>query len=282
MKLIRNIRAMKRWSDGAKRRGQTIAFVPTMGFLHEGHLGLVRRARKEADAVVMSIFVNPLQFGPREDFDRYPRDIARDSRMAREEGCDVLFIPSQRSMYPEGFLTRVNVEKLDTVMCGAFRPGHFVGVCTVVLKLVNIVRPDVLVLGQKDAQQAVILGRMLKDLDLDTRLIVCPTARERNGLAMSSRNSYLAPRDREKALAIPASLFLARDLIRSGERNTGKILARIRSALSRGGISDIEYLTVVDSRDLTPVQRIRGEVIIAVAARVGRTRLIDNIRIRGA
>ena len=280
MKLIKSVRSMKLWSNETRRHRKTIAFVPTMGFLHEGHLSLVRRARKEADTVAMSIFVNPLQFGPREDFGAYPRDIGRDTALARAEGCDVLFVPSKKEMYPEGFLTRVNVERLDGVLCGSFRPGHFVGVCTIVLKLVNIVQPHLLLLGQKDAQQAIVLGRMLRDLNTDVRLILCPTVRERDGLAMSSRNSYLGPRERERALAIPRALFLARKLVLGGERRAARILARIRVTLSREGITDIEYVAIVDSKELAPLESIRGEVIIAVAARVGTTRLIDNVRLR--
>jgi pantoate--beta-alanine ligase len=280
MKLIKSVGSMKLWSDQTRTGGKTIALVPTMGFLHEGHLSLLKRARREADTVVMSIFVNPLQFGPREDFDAYPRDILRDSALARAESCDVLFFPSKKQMYPEGFLTRVGVERMDGVLCGAFRPGHFAGVCTVVLKLVNIVRPHILLLGQKDAQQATILGRMLRDLDTDVRLIVCPTVRERDGLAMSSRNSYLSPKERERALAISRALFLARKLVLRGERRTGRILEQMKSALSRGGISDIDYVAILDSKELIPVETVRGEVLIAVAARVGTTRLIDNIKLR--
>lgn len=228
----------------------------------------------------MSIFVNPLQFGQREDFDAYPRDVGRDTVLARAEGCDVLFVPSKKEMYPEGFLTRVNVERLDKVLCGSFRPGHFVGVCTIVLKLVNIVQPHLLFLGQKDAQQTIILGRMLRDLNTNAKLVVCPTIREGDGLAMSSRNSYLGPRERERALAIPRALFLARRLVLGGERRAGRILAQVRGTLSRGGISDVEYVAIVDSKELTPLESIRGEVIIAVAARVGTTRLIDNVKLR--
>jgi pantoate--beta-alanine ligase len=280
VKLIKSVGSMKLWSSETRSRRKTVAFVPTMGFLHEGHLSLLRRARKEADTVVTSIFVNPLQFGPREDFNAYPRDIRRDSALARAEGCDVLFIPPEKQMYPEGFLTRVNVERMDNVLCGAFRPGHFVGVCTVVLKLVNIVRPHVLLLGQKDAQQAVILGRMLRDLNTDVRLIVCPTVREGDGLAMSSRNSYLSREERERALAISRSLFLAQKLVLGGEKRAGPILGQMKATLSQGGISDIDYVAILDSKELTPVETVRGEVLIAIAARVGTTRLIDNIKLR--
>ncbi|KPJ59561.1 MAG: pantoate--beta-alanine ligase [Latescibacteria bacterium DG_63] len=280
MKEIAGIRPMRLWSRSAKSRGKTIALVPTMGFLHEGHLSLLRRARKEADAVVMSIFVNPLQFGPREDFGTYPRDIKRDRTLARREGCDVLFVPSARQMYPKDFLTKVSVEGLQDTLCGASRPGHFTGVCTVVLKLVNIVEPHTVLFGQKDAQQAVILKRMLKDLNVDVRVIVCPTLRERDGLALSSRNRYLSTRERESALAISQSLFAARKLIRGGERSADRIRRMIRNTLSRNGISRVDYVAVVDARELVPLSTIRGDVLIAVAARVGGARLIDNIRVR--
>jgi pantoate--beta-alanine ligase len=280
MREITRVGPMRLWSRRAKARGKTIALVPTMGFLHEGHLSLVRRARREADAVVMSIFVNPLQFGPREDLTTYPRDMRQDRALARREGCDLLFVPAVSQMYPEGFLTRVSVEKLEGLLCGASRTGHFAGVCTVVLKLVNIVEPHVVLLGQKDAQQAVILKRMLRDLNADVRVVVCPTLRERDGLALSSRNRYLGPRDREKARAISQSLFAARDLIRSGERNPSRISKRIKETLSRKGISRVEYVAVVDARELVPLSTVRGDVLIAVAARVGKARLIDNIKLR--
>ncbi len=280
MKEITGVRPMRLWSRNTKARGKTIALVPTMGFLHEGHLSLVRRARREADAVVISIFVNPLQFGPREDLSTYPRDIRRDRDLARSEGCDVLFVPTVRQMYPDGFSTRVSVERLDAILCGASRPGHFTGVCTVVLKLVNTVEPDAVVLGQKDAQQAVILKRMLRDLNVDVRVIVGPTLRERDGLALSSRNRYLSPRDRENALAISRSLFAARELIRDGERDADRISRKIRTTLSCSGISRIDYVAVVDARELVPLSTLRGDVLIAVAVRVGKARLIDNIRLR--
>jgi len=251
-----------------------------MGFLHDGHLSLLRRAREVADTVVMSIFVNPLQFGPSEDFRQYPRDALRDSALAKTEGCDVLFLPGQKQMYPKGFRTRVSVEEWEDVLCGAFRPGHFAGVCTVVLKLVNIVRPHFLILGQKDAQQTLILDRMLRDLNAGVEVLVCPTVREIDGLAVSSRNSYLSPGERKRALAISRSLFQAKKLVLGGERRSSQVLRQIRSTLSRGGIRDIDYLAVLDSRELVPVKTIRGEILIAVAARVGTTRLIDNVKLR--
>ncbi len=280
MKRLTALRSMTRWSKRARAAGKTIAFVPTMGALHEGHLSLVRRARREADLVVVSVFVNPLQFGPKEDFGRYPRDIGRDAARARAAGCHALFVPTTPSMYPAGFATSVSVHGYEDVLCGAFRPGHFPGVATVVLKLVNVVQPDILLLGQKDAQQAVIVKRLLKDLNLDVRVIVCPTVREKDGLAMSSRNAYLSPAERKVALAIPRSLSLARELVLAGEKRAAMVKSRIRRCLSEAGIRAIDYVEVVDGSRLRPLKQLSGDVLIAVAARVGNTRLIDNLKVR--
>jgi pantoate--beta-alanine ligase len=280
LKRISTIAGMRGWSGAAKAESKSIAFVPTMGYLHEGHLSLVRRARREADLVVVSVFVNPLQFGPREDFKRYPRDLARDARLASEEGCDVLFVPSSREMYPAGHRTRITVEGLDAVLCGISRPGHFSGVVTVVLKLVNVVGPDVLLLGQKDAQQAVVIRRMLDDLNVALRVVVCPTVREKDGLAMSSRNSYLNPEERRRALGISRSLFAARSAAAGGERRSAVIKAKMRKVLSGAGITDVDYVEILDGRELSPLRVLAGDVLIAVAARIGRTRLIDNVKLR--
>ncbi len=280
LKRITTTAGMRRWSDAARTSGRTVAFVPTMGCLHEGHLSLLRRARREADLVAASIFVNPLQFGPKEDFKRYPRDLSRDAGLARRERCDVLFVPSAADMYPSGYRTRVTVEGADGVLCGRFRPGHFSGVGTVVLKLVNVIRPDVLLLGQKDAQQAVVIKRMLEDLNAGVRVLVCPTVREKDGLAMSSRNSYLSPDERHRALGISRSLFLARDLVRRGERRPAAVRARMRKVLSKAGVTDVDYVEILDGAALTPLRRLKGDVLIAVAARVGHTRLIDNVKLR--
>jgi len=280
MKKITTARSMRRWSNEVRAKGKTVAFVPTMGALHEGHLSLVRRGRREADFVVMSVFVNPLQFGPREDFKRYPRNLRRDARLAATEGCHVLFVPSLQEMYPDGFGTTVSVEGSDSILCGAFRPGHFTGVATVVLKLVNMVGPDVLLLGQKDAQQAVVLIRMLRDLNVDAKVVVCPIVREKDGMAMSSRNVYLDAGDRKKALGIRCSLLLARGLVANGERRAAVIKRRMRKVLTDAGISSVDYVEIMDGSRLTPLTRLRGNVLIAVAARLGRTRLIDNVKLR--
>ena len=280
MKRISTTAGMRRWSEAARASCRSVAFVPTMGYLHEGHLSLLRRARREADLVVASIFVNPLQFGPGEDLERYPRNVPRDSRLARVEGCDVLFVPSPADMYPAGYRTRVTVEGADDVLCGRSRPGHFAGVVTVVLKLVNVVRPDVLLLGQKDAQQAVVIKRMLDDLNAGVRVLVCPTVREKDGLAMSSRNSYLGPDERRRALGISRSLFLARDLVRAGEKRAAVIRARMKKVLYEAGVTKVDYVEILDGAELTPLRRLEGDVLIAVAARVGRTRLIDNVKLK--
>jgi len=280
MKRITTTAGMRRWTDAARTSGLSVAFVPTMGYLHEGHLSLLRRARREADLVAVSIFVNPLQFGPKEDLKRYPNDLPRDTRLVRKEGCDVLFVPSPTDMYPPGYRTRVTVEGADEVLCGRFRPGHFSGVATVVLKLVNLVRPDVLLLGQKDAQQAVVIKRMLEDLNTGVKVLVCPTVREKDGLAMSSRNNYLSPDERGRAVAISQSLFLARDLARRGERRASAIRARIMKVLTEAGVIGVDYVEILDGTDLTPLLRLEGDVLIAVAARVGRTRLIDNVKLK--
>ena len=280
MKTITTTAGMRRWSEAARKKGRSVAFVPTMGYLHEGHLSLFARARREADVVAASIFVNPLQFGPREDLERYPRDLPRDARLARRARCDVLFVPKALDMYPPGYRTHVAVEGTDDVLCGRSRPGHFSGVVTIVLKLVNLVRPDVLLLGQKDAQQAVVIKRALDDLNAGVKVVVCPTVREKDGLAMSSRNSYLSPDERRRALGISKALFLARDAVLNGERRASAIRARMKTVLADFGVADVEYVEILDGTELTPLRRLGGDVLIAVAARVGRTRLIDNVNVK--
>ncbi|MFH0777021.1 MAG: pantoate--beta-alanine ligase [Candidatus Eisenbacteria bacterium] len=280
MKTIAGIQSMKLWTRRQRAAGQKIAFVPTMGFLHEGHLSLLRRARREADSVVMSVFVNPLQFGPGEDYERYPRDTKKDRRLASREACDVFFTPSVGDLYPTGFRTVVSVGGFEDVLCGASRPGHFVGVATVVLKLLNVVQPHVLLLGQKDAQQAIAIGRMLRDLDMDVRLIVCPTVREPDGLAMSSRNNYLSPDERRRAAAIYRTLLLGKRLIREGGARPGTVVSRMKAALRESGITRIDYVSIVSVEDLAPAKALKGNLLVAVAARVGKARLIDNIEVR--
>jgi len=268
---------MRKLSEDARARGLRIGFVPTMGYLHEGHLSLLDRAVRENDLSVMSIFVNPLQFGPTEDFERYPRDVNRDRRLARERGCDVLFCPRARDLYPEGFSTTVRVKVLEDKLCGRFRPGHFEGVCTVVMKLLNIVRPHVLYLGQKDAQQAVVLKRMIADLNVDVSVKVCPIVREKDGLAMSSRNEYLSAEEREEAPALYRALRAGAQAVRAGGRDPAVIRDLMRRELGSSPLARAEYLEVVDPATLETPRRIAGRVLLAGAAWFGKTRLIDNI-----
>jgi pantoate--beta-alanine ligase len=262
---------------GWRRRGRSVAFVPTMGAIHDGHLSLVRRARGAADRVVASVFVNPLQFGLHEDYRRYPRPVRRDRALLRAAGVDLLWEPRVGELYPDGHRTRVRVVGLDETLEGASRPGHLVGVATVVLKLLNVVAPDVLWLGQKDAQQARLVERMVQDLDLPVRVRRAPTVRERDGLALSSRNAYLADEERRQAVALWRGLAAARARLRAGERSAVRIRAAVRGVLRAFPLVREDYVAVVDADRLEPLARVRGRVLVAVAARVGRARLIDNI-----
>jgi pantoate--beta-alanine ligase len=262
---------------GARIQGLRVALVPTMGYLHEGHLALVDRARQLADWVAMSVFVNPLQFGPGEDLERYPRDLERDAALAAERGVDLFFAPSVAEMYPSGAPRVVVVPETGTdVLCGASRPGHFRGVLTVVAKLLGIFTPDVAVFGQKDFQQAALIRRMVADLDYPVQIEVAPTVREADGLALSSRNVYLSPAERERALRLSRALHRSRSLWRAGESDAEALRAAMRNVLSVEGI-EIEYAEVVDPATLQPLRRVEAGAVCAVAARVGATRLIDNL-----
>jgi len=280
MQVIRSPKKMQEICGGLKRRGKTIGLVPTMGYLHEGHLSLVRIANRKADVVVVSVFVNPTQFGPKEDFGRYPRDFGRDRLLLEGEGCDFLFAPRVKDMYPEGYLTYVDVREITAKLEGASRPGHFCGVTTVVAKLFNIVRPDVAVFGQKDAQQAVVLKKMAEDLDYGIRMIIPSTVRERDGLALSSRNKYLSPEERTQASVLYQSLREARRLIQAGERSADRIAALMRDLIRRQPSARLEYIAVTDARGLQKVRKLKGEVLISLAVRFGKARLIDNIKVR--
>jgi len=279
MIVIETIAGMKATAAGWKAAGRTVGLVPTMGFFHEGHLSLVQEARKRSDIVVISLFVNPAQFGPREDFARYPRDLDRDRALLEAEGADVLFHPSAAEMYPPGFRTYVEVHGLQDGLCGRSRPGHFRGVATVVLKLFNIVRPNAAFFGAKDAQQVLILGKMAADLDLDVEVVTCPIVREPDGLALSSRNVYLNPQERRAALVLSKSLRRAEQAIRAGERDSAKVLAGIRFMIEAEPLARVDYVEAVDPAGLAPVDGIRGEVLVALAVFIGSTRLIDNIRV---
>ncbi len=275
MELITDIAAMRSWCAAARRAGGRIALVPTMGYFHAGHLALMDRARSLADRVVVSLFVNPLQFGPTEDLDRYPRDLERDQRLAGERGVDVLFAPAVEEMYPSETATRVVVGELGTRLCGASRPGHFDGVATVVAKLFHIVGPDVAVFGEKDFQQLVILRRMAADLDFPVTIVGHPVVREPDGLAMSSRNTYLSPEERRRAAAISRGLRRARELVAGGERRVEAIATAVKAVLTDAGLRS-EYVAVVDSATLEAQHEVTQRSRLLVAAWAGATRLIDN------
>jgi pantoate--beta-alanine ligase len=269
---------MQDTSKGYLLRGGTIGFVPTMGALHEGHLRLVRRAKQENDVTVVSIFVNPIQFGPSEDFKKYPRDIEGDTERLQREEVDIIFMPGISLMYPEGFLTCVNVEKISGRLCGAFRPGHFKGVATVVTKLLNIVKPTRAYFGQKDFQQTIVIKRLVKDLDMDVDIVVCPTVREQDGLAMSSRNAYLDIRQREEATVIYKCLIEASDLIKSGIIDANYIKRVMQDRLLKEpAVSGLDYAGVYDPVTLDELSEIKGDTLLAVAVKIGDTRLIDNM-----
>ncbi|MFQ6092962.1 MAG: pantoate--beta-alanine ligase [bacterium] len=276
MKVICQIKEMQTEAERLRREGKRIGFVPTMGFFHEGHLSLIRKAGELSDVVVVSLFVNPTQFGPGEDFEEYPRDKERDRRLAEENGCDILFEPTVEGMYPQGYATYVNVEKLTDVLCGASRPGHFRGVTTVVTKLLDIVRPHVAIFGQKDAQQSIVVKRMVEDLNQDVEIFVAPTVREPDGLAMSSRNTYLTPKQRGEAVVLYQSLQRAQEMIRSGERRAKSIIEAMTELIRATDSARIEYVAIVDVHNLQPLEILRGGVLIALAVRIGRARLIDN------
>ena len=280
MRIITSLRQMKEASARLRAAGRTIGLVPTMGYLHPGHLSLVRASKKTTDATVVSIFVNPTQFDPREDLSKYPRDFARDARLLRAEGTDILFVPRAADMYPSGYKTFVEVLDLQNKLCGRSRPIHFRGVCTVVLKLFNIVRPDKAFFGQKDAQQAVIIRRMAGDLDLDVEIEVKPIIRDADGLALSSRNAYLNPAERKAALVLTRSLKEAKMMVDQGQRKTAVLIGRIRSRLEDEPLARVDYAAVVDPEELEPLSLVKDRALIALAVFIGRTRLIDNVTVR--
>jgi pantoate--beta-alanine ligase len=277
MEIVRRVHAMKELAARARAEGRTIGLVPTMGFLHEGHLSLVRRARSQAGLTVVSIFVNPTQFGPGEDFARYPRDLARDCDLLAGEGVDVVFTPEAEEIYPSGATTFVEVAGLSDVLEGKSRPGHFRGVATVVLKLFEAVKPHVAIFGQKDAQQCLVVRRMVRDLLLDVEVVVMPTKREEDGLALSSRNVYLSPDERLAARAIPRALEAARAALAEGEKDAAAVIAAARKAIQTEPLLGIDYLELVDAERLEPVVRAQGKMLLVAAVFAGTTRLIDNL-----
>lgn len=279
IEIAKTIDAVRALVKKARSQGKRIGFVPTMGALHAGHVSLIEAAAKQTDFVVVSIFVNPTQFGPNEDFNKYPRTLDADVEICQKAGADVVFAPTVQEMYPNEQFTWVNVEKLTDSLCGAARPGHFRGVATVCNKLFNIVLPDITFFGQKDAQQAIVIKRMVADLNMPLEIVVCPTVREPSGLAMSSRNKYLSEQQRQDATAIYASLQKAEQMIKTGQRNAKTILAAIEQILQRTGSIQTEYIHIVDTATLSDLQVLKGQVLIAIAAKIGTTRLIDNILI---
>jgi len=278
VKTIRSVAAMRDLCREARRSGKRIGFVPTMGFLHEGHLSLFRIARRESDLLAVSIFVNPAQFGPAEDLAGYPRDPERDGRLCEQEGVDLLFCPPVEEMYAGDSSVVVDEDPLSRGLCGASRPGHFRGVLTVVAKLLNIVQPDVAVFGQKDAQQARLVQRMVRDLSFPVRIEIGPIVREPDGLAMSSRNAYLSDQQRRRAACLHEALQLASRLYAEGERNAASIVSRMGDLVRAGDLPvRIDYMVAIDWETLEPVDRIEGKTLIALAVQVGPARLIDNI-----
>lgn len=281
MEVIDAADVMQKRCEELRLGGQTIALVPTMGFFHEGHLELMRAGKRHADKLIVSIFVNPIQFGPSEDFEAYPRDMERDLTKAQEVGVDLVFAPSVEEMYPDGFQTEIVVEKVTKHLCGISRPGHFDGVTTVVAKLFNITKPHLAVFGQKDYQQLTVIRRMVKDLSMDIQILGLPTVRGADGLAMSSRNSYLSPDERKSALCLKKSLDLADDMVRKGEKDANNIKRAVKKLIISHPFTEIDYMSLCHPTTLEDIDSVEDESLLALAVRVGKTGLIDN-RLIGA
>jgi pantoate--beta-alanine ligase len=276
MKIISSIREMQAFSESVRNAGQQISFVPTMGYFHEGHLSLMREGRQRGDCLAISIYVNPTQFGPSEDFEKYPRDFERDSSLADGVGVDVIFYPEDKEMYPELYQTYVNVENVTENLCGLSRPGHFRGVTTVCAKLFNIVKPHYTIFGRKDFQQLIAIKRMVLDLNMDLEIIGMPIVREADGLAMSSRNVYLRTEEREAALSLSRTLKMAKEMYDGGEKDVSSILERVRKYIEGHPYTVIDYAKICDTTTLKDIGRIEGESVLALAVRINKTRLIDN------
>lgn len=276
MEIIETVEAMQARAEALRLSGKTLALVPTMGFLHEGHLELMRVGKKHADVVIISIFVNPAQFGPNEDFEQYPRDTEGDLAKAEGVGVDIVYFPDVGEMYPEGYQTTISVEKVTQHLCGLSRPGHFDGVTTVVAKLFNATKAHMAIFGQKDYQQLTAISRMVQDLNMDIRIVGIPTVREPDGLAMSSRNSYLNPEERKSALCLKKSMDLADELLRQGETDAGKIKQAVEALILSYPFTDIDYINLCHPFSLEDLDIIAGETLLALAVKVGKTRLIDN------
>ncbi|ABR34765.1 MULTISPECIES: pantoate--beta-alanine ligase [Clostridium] len=274
--LVKEIKELRSLIKAWKREGLSVGYVPTMGALHEGHESLIKRAVEENDKVVVSVFVNPTQFGPNEDFDSYPRNINKDLELCINAGAAIVFNPEPSEMYYGDKSTSVSVSGLTSVLCGAKRPGHFDGVCLVVSKFLNIVTPDKAYFGEKDAQQVAVIKRMVRDLNIDVEIVACPIIREEDGLAKSSRNTYLSKDERKAALVLSRSLEIAKDALRKGERNANNIKNSIKEVLNSEPLAKIDYVEIVDSDSLKSVEIIERNVLIPIAVYIGKTRLIDN------
>jgi len=277
MIVVEKISDVREAIKAQKAQGKTIGLVPTMGYLHEGHLSLIKKAKENSDFVCASIFVNPIQFGPNEDYNKYPRDIERDIKLLEENGCDLVFTPSVEEMYPNERLTTVSVIKITNKLCGAYRPGHFDGVCTVVTKLFNIFTPDIAVFGQKDAQQVAVIKKMVEDLNVPVKIIASPIVRDEDGLALSSRNVYLNDDERHAALILNKSLKEAEKILKSGERNAENIISRVKNILESEPLCKIQYVSCVHPDTLEDLTAINDKALIAIACYIGNTRLIDNL-----
>ncbi len=276
VKIITTVREMHCAADRIRQAGLRIGLVPTMGYLHDGHLSLVRQALKVTDRVVVSIFVNPLQFGPTEDLAAYPKDTDRDIELLDQHGVHLAYLPDEKEIYPGDFATSVHVTKLTERLCGASRPGHFEGVTTIVTKLFAAVKPHVAVFGQKDAQQTIVIQRMVRDLNLDVEIQMAPTVREADGLAMSSRNAYLSAEERREAPALYRALMVGQKMIDRGERHGQKVIEAMRDVIEPQRSAKIDYIEAVDAKTLTPVAELKDSILLAVAVRFGNARLIDN------
>jgi len=277
MEIAEKIQSIRDMVKAARDNGKTIGFVPTMGALHIGHISLIQAAIKKCDYIVVSIFVNPTQFVPGEDFEKYPRPFETDLEICKKEGVDAVFAPRPEEMYSEENLTWVNVEKITEPLCGKFRPGHFQGVTTVCTKLFNIVAPDIAFFGQKDAQQAIVIKRMVADLNMPLEIVICPTVREPEGLAVSSRNKYLTEQQKKDATNIYKSLQKCREMIESGIKDASEIIAEMTNILEQVPSIEIEYISIVNAETLENIDRIEGKILTAVVVRIGPARLIDNI-----
>ncbi|MGN0606535.1 MAG: pantoate--beta-alanine ligase [Oscillospiraceae bacterium] len=276
MVIVKTIDEVRKIVKDWKRHGLKVGFVPTMGYLHEGHRSLIEKSVIENDRTVVSIFVNPIQFAPNEDLESYPRDLDRDAALCKVTGADLIFNPETSEMYPDDFYTSVDVDIITKGLCGKTRPIHFKGVCTVVSKLFNIVTPDKAYFGQKDAQQLAVIKRMVRDMNMDIKIVGCPIVREKDGLAKSSRNTYLSAEERKAALVLSRSLKKAKDMLENGERNAQKLTEAIKAEIFSEPLAKLDYAEIVDSLDLQPVDTIEKDVLVAIAVYIGKTRLIDN------